>query len=533
MPMCFRTAGLALLAIIILGSSAGAVEMAGGTPEITLTNGHIRGMRNNHVLAFRGIPYAAPPVGENRWRSATDHPGWTGVLDTTQFGPQCRQPYRKGRKPQKQSEDCLTLNVWADENVTVKKPVMVWIHGGAYRYGSSSLPFYNGTGFAKSGVVLVSINYRLGRFGFFAHPAINGPDAGSDGVTNFALTDQLQALKWVQQNISKFGGDPDNVTLFGESAGALSVGYLIAEKKAQGLFHKAIMQSIGAYKISPYAWKNRGRRKAISRDAQAWASRYGLDGDAASAMALRSLTADQVLDIEGSMAKPSVVNAAIDGVSITHDLSANFAAGRQSGIPIMIGANSFEGSLMDLLRIKPKLMLLATWKHRKQARRVYQTKARKLSDQDYAYELFADGTFVAPARKLARDMTRQGQNAWVYTFDFRKSADPSVRGGASHGQEIPFVFDTLDAVPALFTGAASAQKIKALSNRIHARWVQFAKTGNPNASDRIDWPKFSSDTTEKNLVFDLSGERLESDFRADILDLHDTLFQGRLAKANK
>jgi para-nitrobenzyl esterase len=501
------------------------------TPEtlVQLASGKISGTEKEQGLrVFKGIPYAVPPVGENRWQSARPHPGWAGAMDASSFGPQCMQPARKGRSSAKQSEDCLTLNVWTKAKAGEKLPVMVWIHGGAFKYGSSASPFYNGASFARSGVVFVSMNYRLGRFGFFAHPLINGPEANSDGVPNFGLTDQVQALRWVQENVEKFGGNPADVTIFGESAGAVSVSYLLSENKAEGLFHKAIIESGGGYKIAPYAWQNRGRQKSLAEQGTDWANAKA-GAQAVTAASLRSLSAKDVLDDAGG--KPAGVSPAVDGVTVTADIAQQFAAGKQSKIPVIIGSNSFEGSLMDTFGLKPKMILWAVWKRKKQAAKAYDKKARALSDRDYAYELFGDAYFVAPSRGLARHMSRDNQNIWVYGFDFRKTDKVGVSGGSRHGQEIPFVFGNPKSAPGLFRGTASAQEIEQLSANMHAAWVTFAKTGNPNGPDMAGWPKFQSGSDEATMVFDNAGQHLVTNYKQEQLDLQDVLYQQRLAKA--
>ncbi|WP_032986273.1 carboxylesterase/lipase family protein, partial [Cronobacter malonaticus] len=256
------------------------------SPTVTTTHGDVRGLTENDIAVWRGIPYAAPPVGERRWRAPQPLTAWQGVRDATAFSAAswqnagfCRE--LAGGDPGAFSEDCLYLNVWAPATRETPLPVMVWLHGGGFTLGAGSLPPYDGQALARRGVVLVTINYRLGHLGFFAHPALEGEDPAGP-VYNFALLDQIAALRWVQDNIAAFGGDRDNVTLFGESAGARSVLSLMASPLAKGLFHKAIVQS-------GYTLPDIPRRKALLNGA-ALTRHLGLDNPTAAD--LRALPAD-------------------------------------------------------------------------------------------------------------------------------------------------------------------------------------------------------------------------------------------------
>ena len=246
-----RMKAMVIAALVLVAAPAAAQSAA---PRITLSQGVLDGRTSEGVDSFKGVPFAAPPVGDLRWRPPAAAPAWTGVRDASAFGPACmqRSPYEPNLAV---SEDCLTLNVWtpSDRPRGAKLPVMVWIYGGGFIIGASSQPGIDGTHLAQRGVVLVSLNYRLGRFGFFAHPAL---DAGPAPVANYGLMDQIAALKWVRDNIGAFGGDPGNVTVFGESAGGMSVNFLMASPAARGLFAKAISQS---------GFDRKGRSAAISR----------------------------------------------------------------------------------------------------------------------------------------------------------------------------------------------------------------------------------------------------------------------------
>ncbi|MCB1693249.1 MAG: carboxylesterase family protein, partial [Pseudomonadales bacterium] len=243
--MRFIYLALALMAIL-------AARAYGATPVVTIDTGKVAGESGSGINVYKGIPYAAPPTGNLRWAPPAPAGRRGETLDATEFGPACPQPARpdRGRDFGPQSEDCLTLNVWAPENAA-NAPVMVWIHGGAFRIGNGGAPFYDGRHFADKGIVFVSINYRLGYLGFFAHPALTA-QAGDAPLANYGLMDQVAALKWVQHNIAAFGGDPAQVTIFGESAGASSVLFLMASPEARGLFARAISESGGGFQRPRY-----------------------------------------------------------------------------------------------------------------------------------------------------------------------------------------------------------------------------------------------------------------------------------------
>ena len=304
-------------------------------PSVTTTHGTVIGVRNGPAECFLGIPYAAAPIGELRWKAPQPASDWTGVRQATQFGPACLQP-RAPRAPESclvdrpMSEDCLTLNIWRPtQREGGPLPVMVWFHGGAFRIGGTSLEQYDGSSLASYGVMVVTVNYRLGIFGVFPHPALEEPSA------NFGLLDQIAALGWVQRNIAAFGGDPDNVTAFGESAGGASVGYLTAAPAARGLFAKAIIQS-GALDLPEVS------RNAVAE--QMAAAIDGLSIPHASAAGLRSVPAAMLLQI----ALPrSLTMPYIDGVVVPMKMTEAFRQGAFARVPMLIGTNSFEAGFLD------------------------------------------------------------------------------------------------------------------------------------------------------------------------------------------
>lgn len=440
-------------------------------PVAHTLSGDLRGRREGGANVFRGVPYAAAPTGDQRWRAPRPHPGWSGVRDASDFGPSAPQAgpadvadiVAIGGAPEPTGEDCLTLNVWAPAEATDSAPVMVWLHGGSNRMGGGSLPFYEGVAFARDGVVLISVNYRLGQLGFFAHPALSAEAAPDEPLGNQALLDQIAALEWVRDHISAFGGDPANVTLFGESAGGLDILALMTAERARGLFHKAIVQSGGG-------WLPATPLKTAEKRSVAAATAFGLeDPDPA---ALRAVAPEQLTAIEGAF------GPVIDGRLLDRDPISAFARGDFADVPLMIGVNSGEDSLLNygggLKRfgqlIKPNAKLA----------RLY---PQANGDEEELIRLgFRDFAFAAPARWVA-SRPRQSK-AWLYAFDYVEEARRATMPRANHAAEIFHVFETLDHRPDGAPPATAADR--AISAAMHARWVAFAKMGVPGA----DWPAY-------------------------------------------
>lgn len=447
------------------GSTTASAEY----PVARTACGDVRGRIEGDARVFRGLPYAAPPVGDLRWRAPRPHPSWAGVRDAVDFGaapPQAGPAdvadiVAIGGAPGPASEDCLTLNVWAPRNATVPAPVMVWLHGGSNRMGAGSLPFYDGQAFARDGVLLVTVNYRLGHLGFFAHPALSAEAAPGEPLGNHGMLDQIAALEWVRDNIAAFGGDPANVTLFGESAGGIDIQALMTAPRARDLFHKAIVQSGGG-------WLPATPLKVAEARGAAVAAALGLEN--ADAAALRALPAGRLTGVEGAF------GPVIDGRLLDRDPISAFAAGRFADIPFIMGANSGEDSLLNygggLKRfgqmIRPNAALA----------RLY---PEADGDEESLIRLgFRDFGFAAPARWVV-GRPRQSK-AWLYAFDYvEEGRRPDVRR-ADHGAEIAFVFDTLDHRPGSPPRATEADR--AVAAAMHARWTAFAREGDPGAG----WP---------------------------------------------
>jgi para-nitrobenzyl esterase len=463
--------------------------------------GPVQGASDGGVVVFRGISYAVPPVGALRWRSPAPVASWTSPRDATSFGARCPQPGRANQRTNlPTSEDCLTLNVWTP-SIAGEAPVMVWIHGGAFRVGSSSQPLYDGTAFARDGIVLVSLNYRLGRLGFFAHPALD------DKTANYGLADQIAALEWVQRNIRAFGGDPARVTVFGESAGGASVLHLLASPPARGLFRGAIIQSGGGHQLDRYTDRARGARPSLAAEGEAWAKRVGAD----SAEALRALPLTTIVGdrIEGGI---GAVGPVIDGRIVTDDPGVLLAKGALNHVPVLVGANSFEASVLAAFGTDASTLVANVPLDAAAVASAYGSLGGTALDN----ALFGDAAFVAPSRHVARSVARAGEPAYLYYFDYVLERRRDKVPGAGHGSEIPFVFETLAQLP--MVNALLTSRDRAMAQTLHRYWVNFAMSGDPNGKGLPRWPRLTPDD-EQTLVISRTIEAVK-DFRAATLDLH-------------
>ncbi|PLR31657.1 carboxylesterase [Chimaeribacter californicus] len=453
---------------------------AQGVPPVATAQGKIQGKSEGDTTAFLGIPYAAPPVGALRWQPPQPVTPWQGVRPATQPGAACMQtPPEKGPEAalrhQPMSEDCLTLNVWQPRHPTANPlPVMVWIHGGAFRIGAASLPLYNGAALAAQGAVIVSLNYRLGIFGTFAHPAL-----GKDGGNNYGLLDQIAALKWVKQNIAAFGGDPNNVTVWGESAGGASVAYLMTSPLAAGLFNKAIMQS-GAIDL-PEA--SRPQAEAIFTQALAKAAAPTAQvlrvQPAPTAQALRALPAAQLLALP---LPRSATMPFIDGRTLTQHTRDAFAEGHYHRVPLLIGSNDDEAGFFppQWSASVPARLGEAAWQQARQLTDGYGSGQDALRAAQIATDKFA----TVNTRALANASAQHGQPTWRYYFRYLPASQRTTQPGAIHTAEIPYVFGTLN------TEGTPDAASQALSRELMARWLAFARTGAPNPAGLGAWPPY-------------------------------------------
>jgi para-nitrobenzyl esterase len=514
MDMTGRKVLLSLSLVLFLSTVAAfaAVDV------VKIDSGRVKGVVTGDVVAFKGIPFAAPPTGANRWRAPQPVTPWKGVRPAVAYCADCMQsPFPGDAAPlgTPPNEDCLYLNVWTPAKRSGKLPVMVWIYGGGFVNGGSSPSVYDGTAFAKDGVVLVSFNYRLGRFGFFAHPALEKENpAGPLG--NYAFMDQIAALKWVQRNIAGFGGDPKNVTIFGESAGGFSVLTLLCAPSARGLFAKAIVESGGGRTLlpTPDIKVSRPGLPSAEEAGLAFAKQVGIEGqDAAALAALRALPADKV--VAGlnmmTMMSPTYSGPMIDGKLVVEPMENVFREGKQTKVPLIAGANSSE---FGFTTAKTMDQVFAPFgANQEKAKAVYNP--QDLTNVFAVGSLIAsDRMFVEPARFTVRVMRAAGQPAYEYRFSYVAESLRGQQKGAPHASEIPFVFNT---VAARYGDKLTASD-KAAAQAAHAYWVAFAKTGDPNGAGQPNWPVYDA---EKDVLmnFTLDGPVAQADPWKERLDL--------------
>jgi para-nitrobenzyl esterase len=479
----------------------------------------LKGVVAGDVATFKAIPFAAPPVGSLRWRSPQPPPPWTGVRPAAEAGPACIQTAGASGYHGPQSEDCLTLNVYASlHRQGARLPVMVWIHGGGFLGGAGSR--YDGTHFAEDGVVLVTLNYRLGKLGFFAHPALAKTNPEGE-LADFGLMDQIAALKWVKANIAAFGGDPGKVTLFGESAGAQSVNALLVSPLARDLFARAISES--SFAAFPSATLAQARTAAMHT-----AEDLGIRSEdpTATAAALRAAPATDFAKPIVSLIDPGTPKPILDGVVLTRNPLEAFERGEQAKVPLIIGGNSFEASeFAGPVASAPKaVMHQLGWEP--------DAVLAKFGGGDpvkAAADLLTLAEVIEPDRRMARDDAKTGVAAYVYYFSYVPEASRSHTLGAWHGAEVSYVFGTLpktavDYMPSPLMPAhapAAGPQEEAISRAIHAYWVAFAKTGRPGEAGGPTWPAASA-REDVLMEFGADGVRLRRDFDKATLDLLET-----------
>lgn len=497
--------------LIFCSAALCSIGLAQTAAVIHTHEGPVQGAASDGVVAYKGIPFALPPTGENRWRPPQPVQPWTAIRHATEYASDCMQlPFPSDAAPlgTKPSEDCLYLNVWTPAEAPARKlPVMVWIYGGGFVNGGSSPDVYSGANFAKRGLVFVSFNYRLGRFGFFGHPALTAESNGGL-LGNYGYMDQIAALQWVRRNIAAFGGDPENVTLFGESAGGGSVLAMMTSPLSRGLFQKAIIESGGGRGLFPtrYLTKSLPDRPSVEQVGVEFAKRAGITGEGKQALAaLRALPADKIVDglNMATMNTPTYAGPMIDGKLVVEEPEAAFLAGRQMKIPLIAGANSADIGF-SYAQSKAELFRMFG---------ADQSAAEKVYDPDGSADLktlrsivAADRMMVEPARFLVRTQRAVGVPAYEYRFSYVAESMRNQWKGAPHATEIPFVFDTVKAK----YGSALTAADEATAQAANAYWADFAETGTPAGPSLPNWPLYDP-SSDVLLNFTENGPKAEPD----------------------
>lgn len=462
------------------------ILMTGASAAVTIETGQVEGVQEDGMTIYRGIPFAAPPVGDLRWRAPQPAAKWSGVRAADKFAPPCMQGNgtNQGKQGPPVSEDCLYLNVWTPAtSATDRLPVMVWIYGGGFILGSTSSPLNTGEQLARKGVVVVSVAYRVGPMGFLAHPGLSAEtDEGVSG--NYGILDMVAGLEWVQKNIAAFGGDPQKVTIFGESAGGIAVSQLCASPLAKGLFQGAISESGGSFgppSLPTMPGENMMLLKDAERAGQDFAAKLG----AATVADLRGLSANQIqAAVSGG---PGGFWPIIDGHVIPDDQYKLYESGRFNDTPILVGYNSDEG-LSFGVPPTPDAYRQATRQrygpHAESLLKAYPTAPDKVSKT--ARDLTRDAAFGWPTWSWARLQADHGDHdAYLYYFDQHPDypADsPQAGHGSSHGSEMAYVFQHLR--------PNATESDKEISELMATYWTNFAKTGDPNGSGVPAWPKY-------------------------------------------
>ncbi len=467
----------AALAAAALATTA-PVQAASGEPGVVkahVESGDLAGASFDAigVVSYRDIPFAAPPVGPLRWAPPQPAAPWTGVRQAIAFGPACPQPVNKdgringGGYSGPTSEDCLNLNVVAPKGAR-HAPVLVWIYGGANIFGANSVASYNGNSFAEDGVVVVTVNYRLGALGFFAHPALTAAAKPGEPLGSYAIMDQLAALKWVKKNIAAFGGDPANVTVAGESAGGQDILSLLSTPAAKGLFERAMVES-------GLGWTRATSLAKAEQDGQSLAIKLGAPENA---------TVDQLrgLPIDALATAPGRYGPIIDGRLLPQTPAQAFARGNNVHVPLIIGSNSYEASLMISFGISASAYLSIIPAETKAAY------GSETSDEKaLASDLFTDQVFGAPARWIA-GQSSASEPTWLYYFSYVRVKQRDRLPGANHASEIPYVFNNQDEIPVYSSEIVDEDRAEA--RMMHACILGFIKVGKPSC-DGADWPAYT------------------------------------------
>ena len=478
-----------LLLALLLSLPAGAGE---SPPVVAAPAGKVQGEALGKIHVFKGIPYAQPPTGAMRWKPPLPMPKWKGTRDATKFGSVCVQP--KGKpdsiyywKLSGMSEDCLSLNIWAPADAR-KAPVFFWIHGGALSGGSGSDSLYDGTRLAERGIVVVTINYRMGPLGFLVHPALSA-ESRRNISGNYGLLDQIEALQWVKRNIGSFGGDAANVTIAGESAGGLSVMYLMAAPSAQGLFAKAVAQS--AYMVSAQELRATTHGGFAGEAVGVYLTEKLGAGDLAG---LRSMDAEKITD--GAAALGFFPFFVIDGRVLPRQVVEVFDRGEQARVPLLAGFNS--GEIRSLRALAPPVPAdVATYE--KEIRDRYKDMADAFFKlypssnlQESIWATTRDSLYGWTAERLMVKQTALGVPSFLYLFDHGYPAADDKGLHAFHASELPYVFGTADKAPPNWPAIPATPLEASLSNAMLDYWASFARSGSPSAAGQPQWPAYGA-----------------------------------------
>lgn len=500
----------AALAAALAASAATGTAAERRVPEVvSVEGGQVRGRVAGEVLSFKGIPFAAPPVGELRWRSPQPVRPWAGVRDASAYGHDCMQiPVPSDAAPlgTTPAEDCLTLNVWRPATPGKKLPVIVWIYGGGFVNGGSSPDVYDGAAFARKGLVFVSFNYRLGRFGFFAHPALTA--AGEGPVGNFGLMDQHAALKWIRRNVAAFGGDPDQVTVFGESAGGMSITNLMGAPAARGLFNRAAIMSGGGRGPTPLRRMSQDLPDLPSAETIGvnFARANGISADGAQALkALRALPAAAVAKgvslaelFGGPQPGPPTWSGPFqDGVTLVGANPDLFARRAMATMPVMVGATDAD---IGYVPAKSKDELFGLFGEDRERAKAAFDESGEAPLLKLTQTVGRQSMMIEPARYLASEMTAAGQPAWHYRFSYVARSMRAEWDGAPHATDIPYAFDTVAAK----YGDKLAPEDAGIARAFHAYLVNFARSGDPNGPGLPAWPRYDR---QSDALLDFTEDR--------------------------
>jgi para-nitrobenzyl esterase len=515
-----RSIALALAACL-------ATPAAAQAPVVEAPAGAVRGTLDEDLRVFRGLPYAQPPVGDRRWRAPAELPRWAGVRDAVEFGASCIQPARRGPSIYADdigptSEDCLTLNIWAPADAR-NAPVFVWIYGGALTSGATRFPMYDGAVLARQGLIVVSINYRVGVLGYLAHPGLSAEsDERISG--NYGLLDQIAALRWVNRNIAAFGGDPGQVTIAGESAGALSVMYLMASPRARGLFQRAITQS--AYMLSTPALRETTYGTPSAEAVGTW-----LEGQlqAGSLADLRAMDAQEITEAAGRAGY--IPWATIDGTILSRQLVDTFDRGEQAPVPILAGFN--QGEIRSLRILLPPTPPTSAEAYEVAIRTGYGDLADSFlgfypsgTREESMLATTRDAMYGWTAERLVAKQTAIGQSGFLYLFDHGTPATDGANLHAFHAMELPYMFGTIRQTAPSWPEIPRTQAEDDLSRAMVEYWASFARIGRPASAGQPAWRPYGEGQAYMHFA---AGPEARTDLLPGHYELHEEVVCRRRA----